>query len=83
MSNAFIYDKSLINKAAIASVCVAITLIVIKFIAWWITNALSLQATLMDSLLDAAASIINMVAIRQAHRPPTEEYKFGHRKYEA
>lgn len=83
MSNSFTYDKHLVNKAAIASVCVATILIVLKLIAWRMTNSLSLQASLIDSLLDAAASIINMIAVRHAHRPPTEEYRFGHGKSEA
>lgn len=77
------YDSGLVKKASYASVCVAVILIVIKFIAWYATNSLSLQATLIDSLLDAAASIINMIAIRHAHRPPNEKYRFGHGKSEA
>ena len=77
------YDGSLVKKAAYASVCVAAVLIAIKFFAWHTTNSLSLQATLIDSLLDAVASVINMLAIRHAHRPPNDDYRFGHGKSEA
>ncbi|MFN7709573.1 MAG: cation diffusion facilitator family transporter [Holosporales bacterium] len=73
----------LVRLASYASVSVAVILIAAKFIAYMMTNALSLQATLMDSLLDAAASIINLIAIHHAHRPADEEHRFGHGKIEA
>ncbi len=73
----------LVRLASYASVSVAVVLITAKFIAYIMTNALSLQATLIDSLLDAAASLINLVAIHHAHRPADAEHRFGHGKIEA
>jgi ferrous-iron efflux pump FieF len=75
--------EQLVRWATYASVTVAAILIGIKFLAWWITQALSLQATLIDSILDAAASIINLIAVHKAQQPATHPYRFGFGKAEA
>ncbi len=76
-------DLKCVKYASYASVAVACILILVKFLAWQMTGALSLQASLIDSLLDGLASLLNMVAIRQAQRPPDAEHRFGHGKIEA
>lgn len=73
----------LVKTATYASVTVATILIVVKLIAWWMTDSISLQATLIDSLLDALASLLNLVAVRHALRPADREHRFGHGKIEA
>lgn len=75
-------EKS-VRMGTYASVSVAIVLIGVKLFAWIATGALSLQATLVDSLLDAFASIINLVAVAHAQRPADGEHRFGHGKIEA
>lgn len=78
-----VYQPHLVRYATYASVSVAAFLIFVKFVAWNITDAVSLQATLIDSLLDAAASIMNLFAVRKAQKPATVSYRFGHGKAEA
>lgn len=68
--------------AAIASVGVASALIAAKAGAWLATGAVSLLSTLMDSLLDLAASLINLIAVRHAAQPADREHRFGHGKAE-
>jgi ferrous-iron efflux pump FieF len=68
--------------AATASVTVAAVLIGAKAIAWLATGSVSLLSTLVDSLLDLAASILNLIAIRQATQPADREHRFGHGKAE-
>ncbi len=75
--------NTLVNRAAFASVTVAIILILAKLWAWWITGAVSLQATLIDSLLDSFASLANLFAVRLAQRPPDHRHRFGYGKFEA
>jgi len=77
------YEAHLVRYATYASVSVASVLIAVKLAAWIITDAVSLQATLIDSLLDAAASLINLFAVRRAQRPATDSFRFGHGKAEA
>jgi ferrous-iron efflux pump FieF len=72
----------LMRAATYASVAVAGTLIVVKLAAWLFTDSVSLLSTLIDSLLDAAASIINLLAVRHALAPADREHRFGHGKAE-
>ncbi len=76
-------DHQLIKNATIASVSVACFLIIIKLAAFLMTNSIALLATLIDSLLDAAASIINLIAVRHSLTPADNEHRFGHGKAEA
>ena len=73
----------LLRLATYASVSVAVFLIVVKLIAWGRSDSVSLLATLVDSVLDAFASIINLVAVRHALTPADKEHRFGHGKAEA
>ena len=73
----------LLRLATYASTSVAIFLIAAKLIAWSASDSVSLLATLIDSMLDALASMINLVAVRHALTPADKEHRFGHGKAEA
>jgi ferrous-iron efflux pump FieF len=73
----------LIRIAARASVTVAGILIAAKLMAWTLTDSVGLLSTLIDSLLDIGASLVNLIAIRHALTPADEEHRFGHGKAEA
>lgn len=77
------HNKFLITTATYGAVGVATILIAAKFFAWLRTDSLSLQASLIDSILDMVASVINLLVIRQALKPADEEHRFGHGKAEA
>ncbi|MGE0095848.1 MAG: cation diffusion facilitator family transporter [Alphaproteobacteria bacterium] len=70
------------RRATYASVSVAVVLIVLKFAAWLATGSVAMLATLVDSMLDAAASLVNLFAVRQALAPADREHRFGHGKAE-
>ena len=72
----------LMRWATYASVSVATVLIITKFTAWLLTDSVSLLSTLIDSLLDAAASLINLLAVHHALQPADREHRFGHGKAE-
>lgn len=74
--------ERLMNFAAIASVTVAVILIVIKGIAWLKTGSVAMLASLLDSVLDGGASTINLLFVRRAAQPANERYRFGHGKAE-
>ena len=75
--------SQLIKLATWASVIVALSLIVIKTWAWDETQSVSLLASLIDSIMDSVASLINFFAVRYAMAPADEEHRFGHGKAEA
>jgi len=68
--------------AAVAAVTVAGLLIAAKTGAWLVTGSVSLLSTLIDSMLDLAASLVNLFAIRHALQPADREHRFGHGKAE-
>jgi ferrous-iron efflux pump FieF len=70
------------RMATYASVAVAAVLIAVKFTAWLETGSVALLSSLVDSLLDAAASLVNLVAVRHAMSPADREHRFGHGKAE-
>ena len=72
----------LMRRATYASLSVAGLLVAVKLAAWVETNSVSLLSSLIDSLLDGAASLANLVAVRQALMPPDREHRFGHGKAE-
>lgn len=73
----------LLRLATYASTSVAVFLIAAKLFAWAASDSVSLLATLIDSILDALASLINLVAVRHALTPADREHRFGHGKAEA
>jgi len=76
-------SERLLKLATRASVTTAVILIIAKLIAYWQTDSVSILASLVDSLMDAAASIINLLAVAYALAPPDEEHRFGHGKAES
>src|SRR6516162_1223694 len=68
--------------ATYASVSVAALLIAAKFAAWLETGSVALLSSLVDSLLDAVASLVNLFAVRHAMSPADREHRFGHGKAE-
>jgi len=75
-------NARLMRNATYASVSVACTLIFIKIIAYVVTGSVALLSSLIDSCLDAIASIINLVAVRHSLTPADEDHRFGHGKAE-
>lgn len=74
---------ALMRRATYASVTVAAVLIAAKLAAWLATDSVALLASLIDSLLDALASVVNLLAVRHALTPADREHRFGHGKAEA
>jgi ferrous-iron efflux pump FieF len=73
----------LLRMATYASSSTAILLIGVKAVAWFKTGSLSIMASLVDSLMDAAASLLNLVAIRYSLKSADADHQFGHGKAES
>ncbi|MFT5484328.1 MAG: ferrous-iron efflux pump FieF [Halieaceae bacterium] len=71
-----------LRNATYASVITAALLIVVKLGAWLLTGSLSILASLIDSLMDSIASVINMLAVRYSLTPADVEHRYGHGKAE-
>jgi ferrous-iron efflux pump FieF len=82
MENSNKEAAKLLKIATIMSVSVAIIIIIIKLMAWFMTDSLSLLSSLIDSVLDVMASIITFMAVRYSLQPADEDHRFGHGKAE-
>ncbi len=75
-------NATLMRRTAWAAVATAAVLIVLKVVAYVITDSIAMMASLADSALDLFASSINVLAIHQALAPADHEHRFGHGKAE-
>jgi len=73
----------LVNRAALAATILATCLLLVKIFAWWYTGSVSLLAGLVDSLVDIAASLTNLLVVRYALQPADANHTFGHGKAES
>ena len=78
-----ISDSKLTQSAAILSIAVAASLIILKGFAWINSESSSVLASFADSSLDIIVSFINFFAIRFAFAPADKEHPFGHGKAES
>lgn len=76
-------EAYLLRAATTASVVTALTLIFIKYFAWFMTGSVAMLGTLADSMIDIFASLVNFWAVRHALEPADKEHRFGHGKAEA
>jgi ferrous-iron efflux pump FieF len=74
--------ERLLKIATSASVVVATLLVLIKGVAWVKTGSVAMMGSLLDSILDAAAAVLNMYFVRRALKPADERHRFGHGKAE-
>jgi ferrous-iron efflux pump FieF len=77
-----INHATLLKRVTYASVATAIILIFAKAIAWYLSGSIGILASLIDSLMDSFASIINLFAVRYALQPADEDHPYGHGKAE-
>lgn len=73
----------LMRRATHAALGVALLLAASKALAWWMSGSVSLLAGLTDSLLDGAASLLNLLAVHYSLRPADDDHRYGHGKAEA
>jgi len=72
----------LLRTATTVSVSVASCLSLLKLAAWLVTGSAAILSSLLDSLVDVAASGILLISVRHALRPPDRSHRFGHGKAE-
>jgi ferrous-iron efflux pump FieF len=78
-----IEPQRLMRLATIASMAVALILIIAKLAAWWVTDSVSMLSSLVDTSLDFVGSLVTFFAVRQALTPADADHRFGHGKAEA
>jgi ferrous-iron efflux pump FieF len=78
------HDRStLTQRAAIASVSMALFLLGLKIWAAWQTGSVSMLGSLADTALDIIASLVTLFSVRFAAQPADDNHTYGHGKAEA
>jgi cation diffusion facilitator family transporter len=65
-----------------ASVGVALLVLGLKAGAWWLTGSVALLADALESVVNVAAAVAALLAIRLSARPPDANHPYGHAKAE-
>jgi cation diffusion facilitator family transporter len=65
-----------------ASIAVAVLTIVLKTLAWWITQSVGLLSDAMESLVNLASAIFALLMVKIARRPADDDHPYGHHKAE-
>ena len=65
-----------------ASIAVAVTTIVLKTLAWYITDSVGLLSDAMESFVNLASALFALLMVTIAQRPADEEHPYGHHKAE-
>ena len=76
------YDR-LKRNCALASVCLAFTLVIAKGVVGFSSGSLAVLSSMADSLMDGVASLITLSGIALSQKPADHHHRFGHGKAEA
>jgi ferrous-iron efflux pump FieF len=71
------------TRAALASVTLALVLLVAKAWAAYVTDSTAMLGSLADTALDVIASLTTLLGVRIAAVPADTDHRFGHGKAEA
>jgi cation diffusion facilitator family transporter len=71
-----------IQRLAAASVAVALLVLGLKAGAWWLTGSVALFADALESVVNVAAAVAALLAVRLSALPPDANHPYGHAKAE-
>lgn len=64
------------------SIVIALGVLGLKALAWWMTGSVALYSDALESIVNVIASGAALWAIRVSHRPADEDHQHGHHKAE-
>ena len=64
------------------SAIVALVTIVLKTLAWWVTDSIGLLSDAMESVVNLASAMFGLLMVTLAAQPADEEHPYGHHKAE-
>ena len=65
-----------------ASVVVAVITMVLKTLAWYVTDSVGLLSDAMESLVNLAGALFGLLMVTIAKRPADDDHPYGHHKAE-
>ena len=76
------FPKSMAAKLAVGSVLVALGVLALKLLAWRLTGSLALWSDALESVVNVAAAVAALLAVRLAEKPADRQHPYGHHKAE-
>lgn len=76
-------QKFLMRSVSVASISVALVLIILKTVAYFLTGSVSVLSSLFDSVQDFMTSFVNFIAVKRSLEPADKNHRFGHGKAES
>lgn len=70
------------SRAAITSLVVGVLLLIVKFIAYFLTGSAAVFSDALESIVNVAAAGVALYALALAHSPADHEHPYGHGKIE-
>lgn len=64
------------------SIVLGFSLLILKFIAYWLTHSAAIFSDAVESIVNVMASVVALWALAVAHTPPDENHPYGHGKVE-
>jgi cation diffusion facilitator family transporter len=75
-------SKQKVATLAAWSIVIALSVLALKAVAWWITGSVALYSDALESIVNVIASGAALYAIRISHKPADRDHPFGHHKAE-
>lgn len=69
-------------RLAIGSIVVGLVVLGLKFAAYWLTGSVALYSDALESIVNVAAAVAALVAIRLSAKPADRNHPYGHHKAE-
>ncbi|MER2533653.1 MAG: cation diffusion facilitator family transporter [Rhizobiaceae bacterium] len=74
--------KQSVATLAAWSIVVAVTVLALKTLAWWITGSVALYSDALESIVNVVTAMAALWAIRISHMPADRDHQHGHHKAE-
>jgi cation diffusion facilitator family transporter len=71
-----------VSRYAIQSLGVALVVLALKYLAYWVTGSVALLSDALESIINVAAAGAAYFALRVSETPPDAKHPFGHHKAE-
>lgn len=70
------------TQLAAFSVAIAVAVLALKALAWWVTGSVALYADALESIVNVAAALAALMAVRLSTLPADANHPYGHAKVE-
>ena len=75
-------SKQKVARLAAWSIVVALVVLALKILAWYLTGSVALYSDALESIVNVIAAGVALWAIHVSHRPADREHQHGHHKAE-